>query len=232
VPRARTGVYMGILNMMIVVPMLVETFTFGWIFKHLLGGKGTNAILVAGILLGLAALAMLWVNPPHASEESDFMPLGRHHISVYERVIVGSDGTEASLYAVNRAHAVAAEADSHVLVVSAYNPGSAPASSVPVGTRRELYGKEAALHALHVAVQYLTSDRVRSVDTKMVAGDPAEALLEAAGSDSRSLIVVGNRGLGAAAGHELGSVPSEVVHRAQCDVLIVQIPEDAESEFT
>jgi maltose/moltooligosaccharide transporter len=34
VPRARTGVYMGILNMMIVVPMLVETFTFGWIFKH------------------------------------------------------------------------------------------------------------------------------------------------------------------------------------------------------
>ena len=78
---------------------------------------------MAGILLGLAALAMLWVNPPHASEESDFMPLGRHHISVYERVIVGSDGTETSLYAVNQAHAVPAEADSHVLVVSAYNPG-------------------------------------------------------------------------------------------------------------
>jgi maltose/moltooligosaccharide transporter len=232
VPRSRTGVYMGILNMMIVVPMLVETFTFGWIFEHLLGGKGTNAILVAGILLGCAALAMLWVNPPHASEESDFLPLGRHHISVYERVVVGSDGTEGSLFAVNRAHAVAAEADAHVLVVSAYNPGSPPTHPLPVGARRELYGKEAALHALHLAVQYLTSDRVRSVDTKMVAGDPAEALLEAAGSDPRSLIVVGNRGLGAIEGHELGSVPAEVVHRAQCDVLIVQIPEDAMSEFT
>jgi maltose/moltooligosaccharide transporter len=66
----------------------------------------------------------------------------------------------------------------------------------------------------------------------MVAGDPAEALLGAAGSDPKSLIVVGNRGLGAIEGHELGSVPAEVVHRAQCDVLIVQIPEDAESEFT
>jgi maltose/moltooligosaccharide transporter len=160
------------------------------------------------------------------------MPLGRHHISVYERVIVGSDGTEASLYAVNRAHAVPAEADSHVLVVSAYNPGPAPSDLVPVGARRELYGKETALHALHLAVKYLTSDRVRSVDTKMVAGDPAQALLDAAGSDPQSLIVVGNRGLGAIEGHELGSVPSEVVHQAQCDVLIVQIPEDAESEFT
>jgi len=175
---------------------------------------------------------MLWVNSPHASEESDFLPLGRHHISVYERVIVGSDGTEPSLYAVNRAHAVAAEADSHVLVVSAYNPSSPPTDPVPVGARRELYGKEAALRALHLAVKYLTSDRVRSVDTKMVAADPAEALLDAAGSDPKSLIVVGNRGLGAIEGHELGSVPAEVVHRAQCDVLIVQIPEDAESEFT
>jgi len=232
VPRSRTGVYMGILNMMIVVPMLVETFTFGWIFKHLLGGKGTNAILVAGILLACAALAMLWVNPPKSSEESDFLPLGRHHISIYERVIVGSDGTDASLYAVNRAHAVAAEADAHVLVISAYNPGTPPSDGVPVGARRELYGKEASLHALHEAIKYLTSDRVRSVDTQMVAADPAEALLSAAGSDPRSLIVVGNRGLGAVGDHELGSVPSEVVHRATCDVLIVQVPADAESEFT
>ncbi len=33
VPAKRTGVYMGILNMMIVVPMLIETVTFGWIFE-------------------------------------------------------------------------------------------------------------------------------------------------------------------------------------------------------
>ena len=36
----------------------------------------------------------------------------------------------------------------------------------------------------------------------------------------------------AAEGHELGSVPAEVVRRATSDVLIVQVPEDAESEFT
>ena len=232
VPRERTGVYMGILNMMIVVPMLVETVTFGWIFKHLLGGKATSAMLVAGVLLALAAVSMLWVNPPHTSEESDFMPLGRHHLSVYRDVVVGTDGTDASMFAVDRAHAVAAEADAHVLVVSAYNPGPPPTGEAEAGARREIYGKEAALTALQRAVKHLTTDRVRNISTRMEAGDPAEVLLDAAGPDHRSLIVVGNRGLGAKEGHELGSVPAEVVRRATSDVLIVQVPEEAESEFT
>ena len=39
VPKERSGVYMGILNMMIVIPMLIETVTFGWIFEHLLGAS-------------------------------------------------------------------------------------------------------------------------------------------------------------------------------------------------
>ena len=122
VPRERTGVYMGILNMMIVVPMLIQTLTFGWIFENLLDSKGTNAILLAGALLGCAALAMLWVNPPAGDEDSSIMPLGPRHITVYNRVIVGSDGTPSSLYAVDRAHAVAAEAEAQVVVVSAYSP--------------------------------------------------------------------------------------------------------------
>ena len=54
VPRERTGVYMGILNMMIVVPMLIQTLTFGWIFENFLDSKGTSAILLAGVLLGCA----------------------------------------------------------------------------------------------------------------------------------------------------------------------------------
>ncbi len=97
VPKERTGVYMGIVNMMIVVPMLVETLTFGWIFENLLGGDGTNAIMFAGALLGCGALAMTWVNPPKENEESPVMPLGAPtEITVYDRVVVGSDGTPSS----------------------------------------------------------------------------------------------------------------------------------------
>src|SRR3954468_24150961 len=70
VPAKRTGVYMGILNMMIVVPMLIETVTFGWIFKYVLDNKGSNAIMLAGVLMAVGAVAMLWVNPPDEVDES------------------------------------------------------------------------------------------------------------------------------------------------------------------
>ena len=218
VPRERTGVYMGILNMMIVVPMLIETLTFGWIFENLLGNKGTNAMLLAGALLGCAALAMLWVNPPAGDEDSSIMPLGPRHITVYSRVIVGSDGTPSSLYAVDRAHAVAAEAEAPVIVVSAYSPHGAAIE----GERTLLADARSAHQALRTTVEHLTSDRVRRIEQRVVADDPAHALLDVAGDDPASLIVVGNRGLGARDGDNLGSVPAEVVRNAVCDVLIVQ----------
>jgi maltose/moltooligosaccharide transporter len=59
-PKKQTGVYLGVLNMMIVIPTLAETLTFGWIFKNLLGGSGSTAILLSGILLGCAGRHRLW----------------------------------------------------------------------------------------------------------------------------------------------------------------------------
>ena len=223
VPKERSGVYMGIVNMMIVVPMLLQNITFGWIYEHLLGGRGTNAIMLSGALLLFAALAMLWINPPSEDDESELMPLGGpRHITVYDRVIVGSDGSPSSLYAVDRAHAVAAEADAHVVVVSAYNPGAERGIAPGEGERKELYGHDAAKNALAATVRHLTSDRVRRIEQRLVAGSPAQALLDTAGDNPANLIVVGNRGLGAAEGEMLGSVPAAVVKDAVCDVLIVQ----------
>ena len=223
VPRERTGVYMGILNMMIVVPMLIQTLTFGWIFENLLDNRGTNAILLAGVLLGCAALAMLWVNPPAADEESSVMPLGGHReITVYDRVVVGSDGSPSALYAVARAHEVASAAEARVVVVTAYDPGETVDRPVQVGGRKLLYGQQAAREAVHKSVQELTSDRIRDIEQVVVAAKPADALLRVAGSSPASLIVVGNRGLGAQEGEVLGSVPAEIVRKAVCDVLVVQ----------
>ena len=121
VPAKRTGVYMGILNMMIVVPMLIETVTFGWIFSHLLHNRGSNAIELAGVLMAIGGVAMLWVNPPDEADESPIVPLGsKRSISVYDRVVVGSDGTPTSLYAVDRAAEVAQAAQAQLVVVAAY----------------------------------------------------------------------------------------------------------------
>jgi len=61
IPPRRTGVYMGIFNMMIVIPMLISGLTFGWIYNAVLGSDSRNAISVAGLLLIAAAVTMIWV---------------------------------------------------------------------------------------------------------------------------------------------------------------------------
>jgi maltose/moltooligosaccharide transporter len=222
VPAKRTGVYMGILNMMIVVPMLVETVTFGWIFNHLLNNKGSSALTLAGVLLAIGAVAMLWVNPPDEADESPIVPLGsKRSITVYDRVVVGSDGTPTSLYAVDRAAEVAQAAQARLVVVTAYREPSTASSAVE-GSHRDLYGAEAAREALQKSVTGLTKERARFIDQRLVPGDPAQALLDTVGANPANLIVVGNRGLGASHGQLLGSVPAGVVKNAVCDVLVVQ----------
>lgn len=55
IPKERYGVYMGIINMMIVIPMFLQTITFGYILKHFLNSNPGSAILFAGVLLLVAA---------------------------------------------------------------------------------------------------------------------------------------------------------------------------------
>lgn len=66
VPQERRGVYMGILNMMIVIPMGIETLTFGPIYKYLLGGNAVNAILFGGVFFVIAAVLALRLNVAEA----------------------------------------------------------------------------------------------------------------------------------------------------------------------
>ena len=234
VPAKRTGVYMGILNMMIVIPMLLETVTFGWIFNHLLNNKGSNAITLAGALMAIGALAMLWVNPPPEDEESPIIPLGapRHIRHVYDNVIVGTDGTPASLVTVGHAAGVAHAAEAHLVVVTAYDEEP---KTEGAGGRQLVHGRAAAEAALRASVDVVTEagdHHIKSFDERAVAGRPAQALLDTAGNNPKNLIVVGNRGLEAEEGHMLGSIPAEVVRKAACNVLIVQTtrhPDDLEA---
>jgi len=71
IPKERYGVYMGIINMMIVIPMLLQTMTFGYILKNFLGNDPGKAISFAGVLLLLAAVATLLVQSAHKNKNSD-----------------------------------------------------------------------------------------------------------------------------------------------------------------
>jgi maltose/moltooligosaccharide transporter len=55
IPKERYGVYMGIINMMIVIPMFIQTLSFGYIISTFLNNDPRNAIAFAGVLLIIAA---------------------------------------------------------------------------------------------------------------------------------------------------------------------------------
>ena len=61
IPAQRVGVYMGIFNMFIVIPMMIQIFTLPLIYDRWLGGSPANVIRLAGALLLCAAVATLFV---------------------------------------------------------------------------------------------------------------------------------------------------------------------------
>ena len=192
IPKSRYGVYMGIVNMMIVVPMLIETVTFGFIYHFFLKSP-THALEFSGVLFAIAAVAMTWIRPP--KKQSPVIPLTFHQIMGNDRILVGTDGSPSSQLAVERAGQVASASEAELVVVTAYDP----------------------VRARDVARLELTTSAVRDHQ-----GEPANAILSSAAEQAADLIVIGNRGLNAISGHLLGSVPRDVANRAPCDVLVVQ----------
>jgi maltose/moltooligosaccharide transporter len=65
VPAARMGVYMGVFNLFIVIPQIVESLVVPNIFNRILGGDARNVVVLGGISLLIAAVTVLIVNDVH-----------------------------------------------------------------------------------------------------------------------------------------------------------------------
>ena len=61
IPPDRTGVYMGIFNMFIVIPMLIQGVTLPLFYDRLLGGDPRHVLLLAGAMMLCAAVATVFV---------------------------------------------------------------------------------------------------------------------------------------------------------------------------
>ena len=69
---------MGIINMMIVIPMFIQTTTFGFILKRFLHDDPRNAITFAGVFLLIAASATLLIKSEKPGID-DIIPNGGGH---------------------------------------------------------------------------------------------------------------------------------------------------------
>ncbi len=67
IPSDRRGVYMGIVNMMIVIPMLIQTVSFGPIIEFVLDDSAVYAILFGGVFFIIAGLLAIRLKEPKDS---------------------------------------------------------------------------------------------------------------------------------------------------------------------
>lgn len=143
----------------------------------------------------------------------------------YQTVVVGTDGSDSSFTAVDRAAGVAADADARLVITCAYYPASKQevdqAQDVLRDEVHQVVGASPAEDTLRTARDRAVRLGANRVETIAVVGDPSESLRKIVDEHSADLLVVGNRGLNTIAGRILGSVPSTVARKSGVDVLIV-----------
>ncbi|PRX49433.1 nucleotide-binding universal stress UspA family protein [Prauserella shujinwangii] len=146
-------------------------------------------------------------------------------MAAYGTVVVGTDGSDSSFAAVDRAAAVAADADATLVIVCAYFPASKhdveQAQDVLGDEAYQVVGSAPAEDTLRTARDRAAKAGAAKIDTVPVLGEPVDSLRQVVRDRSADLLVVGNRGLNTLAGRILGSVPSEVARKSGVDVLIV-----------
>ena len=67
IPKNKTGVYMGIFNMFIVIPMIIQIFTMQYFVYDWLGSNPINVIRLAGLFLLLGGLFTLFIKEDNST---------------------------------------------------------------------------------------------------------------------------------------------------------------------
>ncbi len=145
---------------------------------------------------------------------------------MFERILVGTDGSETATEAVRQAIELAKLAGAKLHIVAAFEPvpetrlreekGEVPGDvSYAVGPREDVNV------TLESAVGMAKREGLEA-EPYPRQGDPADAILDVAEETGADLIVVGNKGMTGAKRFLLGSVPNKVSHHAPCGVYIVR----------
>lgn len=177
-------------------------------------GRGT----LTGLLLGSVSVALaahspcpvVVARPSRESVTPEDLP-----------IVVGADGTADSAGALTLGFELASQQDRRLEVVHAIGDAwvfPAPDLMSPEMVREAMEGWELLLAESLAGYAEKFPDVV--VNSRLVRGSPAQALVNASGV--ASVVVVGSRGRGALTSRLLGSVSRSVVEHAHCTVAVVR----------
>jgi nucleotide-binding universal stress UspA family protein len=123
--------------------------------------------------------------------------------SMYERILVGTDGSPTAAKAVERAVEVASDCGASLTIMTAARLDRGGAIVADAAAKHAASGVE--------------------IDTKVVEADAVSALITEARDGAYDLLVMGNKGMtGLTRFFRLGSVPNKVTHHLPCSLLIVK----------
>jgi nucleotide-binding universal stress UspA family protein/mono/diheme cytochrome c family protein len=148
-----------------------------------------------------------------------------------KRILVPLDFSSNSALALDYAYALAQKFDSalhlvHICEVPSMMTASMDAYAIAYTDWSQRLGDEAE-RELTKLLPALT--RVK-VSTEVLFGNPARAIVTAAGTNDADLIVMGTHGHGAVMHMVMGNVAERVVRTASCPVLTVREPREKERE--
>lgn len=141
----------------------------------------------------------------------------------YTTVVVGTDGSDSSLRAVDRAGQLASGPDAKVIVASAFLPApeDTRAADLLKDEGYKMAGTTPVYDLLRDARDRAKAAGAVNIEERAIEGAPVDALLALVDEVGADLLVIGNVGLNTIAGRLLGSVPANVARRSKTDVLIV-----------
>lgn len=148
-------------------------------------------------------------------------------MSAYQTVVVGTDGSDSSLRAVDRAAAIAADHGAKLIIATAHLPVPEERGryAIPPGSDHgqdyRTVGEAPFYAILRDAAIRAHKAGAKDVEEKSIVGTPINVLVQLTEEVQASLLVIGNVGLSSVAGRLLGSVPSEVSRKVKTDILIV-----------
>lgn len=147
-------------------------------------------------------------------------------MSSYSAILVGTDGSDSSFRAVDKAARLAADTGATLVLASAYYPmpekDRLSAADKLGDLAYKVQGSTPADDALRAARERAIAVGAKHIEEIAQEGDAVDVLTRIARDRRADLVVVGNRGLNSLAGRLLGSVPANLSHRSPCDVLIVR----------
>ncbi|AXJ11106.1 universal stress protein [Arthrobacter sp. PM3] len=138
-------------------------------------------------------------------------------------IVVGVDGSEASVEALRKAQSLAVPLNAKVVALACWDYPPVYDGYVAVGI--DDFDVRAGEILAEAVTKAFGPDAPANVESRLVQGHPRHLLIEE--SKTADMLVLGRRGHGGFGGLLLGSVSSACVAHAHCPVLIVHSPEKA-----